>query len=67
MLQSIVIHHGHVVDVRDGEGDNVVIVGVVNVHSPDFYLPSVQQKLPRLCRGQESRQASISPLWIIEW
>lgn len=48
VLQSIVVHHGHVVDVRHGEGDDVIVVGVVDVHSPDFNLARVEQELTRL-------------------
>lgn len=48
MLQGVVVHHGHVVDVRHGEGDDVVVVGVVNVYTPDFNLTSVEKELARL-------------------
>lgn len=54
VLESIVVHHGHVVDVRHREGDDVVVVRVVDVHSSDLYLSSVQQELPGLCRGEET-------------
>ena len=50
MLLSVVVHHGYVVDVRHSEGDDVVVVGVVDVHSPDLDLARVQQELARLCR-----------------
>lgn len=51
VLQSVVVHHGHVVDVRHSEGDDVVVVGVVDVHPSDLDLPSVQQELTRLCKA----------------
>lgn len=54
LLQSVVVHHGHVVDIRHGEGDDVVVVRVVDVHSSDLYLSSVQQELARLCRGDKT-------------
>lgn len=53
VLQSIIVHHGHVIDVRHGKGNNVVVVRVVDVHSSDLYLSGVEQKLTRLCRGDE--------------
>lgn len=50
VLQCVVVHHSHVVDVGHSEGDDVVVVGVVDVHSPDLDLASVEQELTGLCR-----------------
>lgn len=50
VFQSVIVHHRHVVDVRHSEGDDVVVVGVVDVHTPDLDLASIQQELTRLCR-----------------
>lgn len=49
LLQSIIVHHSHVVDIRHSEGDDIVVIRVVDVYSSDLDLPSVQQELARLC------------------
>lgn len=48
MLHGVVVHRSHVVDVWHGEGDDVVVVRVVNVDATDLDLASVQEELPRL-------------------
>lgn len=53
VLQRIIVHHSHIVDVRHSERDNVVVVRVVDVHSPDLDLAGIQQELTRLCGGEE--------------
>lgn len=53
VLQRVIVHHSHVVDVRHGKGDDVVVVRVVDVHSPDLDLTGIQQELTRLCRGEK--------------
>jgi len=45
MLHSVIVHHGHIVNVRHGEGDDVIVVGVVNVDAPDLDLTSIQKEL----------------------
>lgn len=50
VLQSIVVHHSHVVDIRHGEGDDVVVIRVVDVHPSYLNLARIQQELTRLCR-----------------
>lgn len=49
VLHCVVVHHCHVVDVRHGEGDDVVVVGVVDVHAADLDLTGVQEELAGLC------------------
>lgn len=48
LLQSVVIHNRDVVDVRDSEGDYVVVVWIIDVHSSYLNLTGVQQELTRL-------------------
>lgn len=50
MFQSVIVYHGHVVDVRHGEGNDVIVVGVVDIHSSDFNLACVKQELAKLWR-----------------
>lgn len=50
VLESIIIHHRHIVDVGHSERDDVVVIGVINVHSSDFNLTSIEQKLTELWR-----------------
>ncbi len=45
VLQSIIIHHCDIVDVGHSEWDDVVVIGIINVHPSDFNLTSVQQEL----------------------
>lgn len=49
VLYGVVIQHRHVVDVGHGEGDDVVVVGVVDVNAPDLDLTGVQEELAGLC------------------
>lgn len=59
MLQGVIVHCRHVIDVGHSEGDNVVVVRVVDVHSSDLVLASVEQKLTRLCaRGEVDKNPS---------
>lgn len=60
LLQGIIVHHRDVIDVRHREGDDVVVVGVVNVHTPDLHLPRVQQELLKLW-GKERDGAVVGP------
>lgn len=48
MLHSIIIHYSHVVYVRHSEGDDVVIVRVVDVYTSDLDLTSIKEELARL-------------------
>ena len=48
LLHGVVVHHRHVVDVGHREGDDVVVVRVVDVHAADLYLTRVQQELTPL-------------------
>ena len=50
MLHGVVVHRGHVVYVRHREGDDVVVVRVVDVHASDLNLTSVKKELARLWR-----------------
>lgn len=52
MLHSIIIHHCRVVYIRHGEGDDVVVVGVVNVNTSDLDLTSVKKELARLWKRE---------------
>lgn len=49
LLAGVVVQHRDVVDVGHREGDDVVVVGGVQVHSPDLHLTCVQQELLKLC------------------
>lgn len=55
MLHSIVVNRSHVVDVWHGEGDDVVVVRVVNVDATDLDLASVQEELPRLWKKPKKK------------
>lgn len=48
MLHSIIVHHSHVVYVRHSEGDDVVVVRVVNVYTSDLNLTSIKEELAGL-------------------
>lgn len=48
MLHSIIVHHCHVVYVRHSEGDDVIVVRVVNVYTPDLNLTSVKKEFAGL-------------------
>lgn len=41
VLYSVVVQHRHIVNVRHGKGDDVVVVGIVNVHAPDLNLTGI--------------------------
>lgn len=56
MLHSIVVNRRHVVDVRHGEGDDVIVVRVVDVNAADLDLTSVQKELPGLWRKQKEER-----------
>lgn len=45
MLNSIIVHHRHIVYVRHSEGDDVVIVRVVDVYTSDLNLTSIKEEL----------------------
>ena len=51
MFDGIIINHCHVVYVRHSKGDDVVVVGVVNVHTSDLNLTGIKQELAGLCGG----------------
>lgn len=55
MLHSIKVHHGHVVYVRHSEGDDVVVVRVVNVYASDLNLTSIEEKLAGLWKIKAKR------------
>lgn len=48
MLHGIIIHHGHIVNVWHSEGDDVVVIRVVDVNTSDLNLTSIKQELSRL-------------------
>lgn len=54
VLLGIVVYHGYVVNVRHSERNNVVVVWVVDVHSSDLDLASVQQELTRFCKEKST-------------
>lgn len=49
LLLSIIIHRRYVINHRHGEGDDVVVIRILNVHSSDLDLTGVEQELARLC------------------
>lgn len=56
MLHGIVVNRRHVVNVRHGEGDDVIVVRVVDVHAADLDLTSVQKKLPGLWKKEKKQK-----------
>lgn len=56
MLHGIVVNRRHVVDVRHGEGDDVIVVRVVDVNAADLDLTSVQKELPGLWKKQKEER-----------
>lgn len=55
MLHGIVVNGSHVVDVRHGEGDDVVVVRVVNVDAADLDLARIQEELPGLWKKPKKK------------
>lgn len=55
MLHGVVVERRHVVDVRHGEGDDVVVVRVVDVDAADLDLTRVQEELPGLWKKPEKK------------
>lgn len=55
MLHGVVVERRHVVDVRHGEGDDVVVVRVVDVDAADLDLASVQEELPGLWKKPKKK------------
>lgn len=55
MLHSIVVHHGHIVYVWHSEGDYVVVVGVVDVHTTDLDLTSIKKEFAGLWKRKMNR------------
>lgn len=56
LLQSVIIHNRDVVDVRDGEGDDVVVVWIIDVHSSYLNLTGVQQELTWLWKRDRDKR-----------
>lgn len=54
LLAGIIVQHCDVVDVGHREGDDVIVVGSIQVHAPDLHLTCVQQELLKLCGAQAS-------------
>lgn len=54
LLTGIIVQHRDVVDVGHREGDDVIVVGGIQVHAPDLHLTCVQQELLKLCGAQAS-------------
>lgn len=52
LLAGVIVQHRDVVDVGNGEGDDVIVVGGIQVHTPDLHLTCVQQELLKLCGAQ---------------
>lgn len=52
LLSGIIVQHCDVVDVGNREGDDVIVVGGIQVHTPDLHLTCVQQELLKLCGAQ---------------
>lgn len=55
MLHSIIVHHCHVVYVWHGKGDDVVVVGVVNVYTPDLNLTSIKKEFTGLWKRKRRK------------
>lgn len=56
VLHGIVVNRRHVVDVRHGEGDDVIVVRVVDVNAADLDLTSVQKELTGLWKNQMKKR-----------
>lgn len=56
MLHGIIIHHGHIVYVWHSEGDDVVVIGVVDVNPSDLNLTSIKQEFSRLWKNIKNIQ-----------
>lgn len=52
LLSGVIVQHCDIVDIGHSEGDDVVIVGGIQVHPPDLHLTCVQQELLKLCGAQ---------------
>lgn len=55
LLQGVVVHHGHVVDVGNRQRRHHVHVRVVDVHAADLRAPHVQQEAFQSWPGREGR------------
>lgn len=64
VLQSIIIHHSHIVNVRHSEGDDVVVIGIINIHPSDLNLTSVKQELTILWIEKKQSSSLQILLWI---
>lgn len=49
LLQSVVVHHGHVVNVGNRQRRHHIHVGVVDVHAADFRATHVQEEAFQCC------------------
>lgn len=57
MLHGVIVHCCHIVYVRHSEGNDVVVVRVVDVHASDLDLASVEEEFARLwIRGTNDQQ-----------
>lgn len=55
MFHRVIVNRRHVVDVRNGEGDDVIVVRVVDVDAANLDLTSVQKELPGLWKKKKRR------------
>lgn len=57
LLQGVVVHHGHVVDVGNRQRRHHVHVWVVDVHAADLRAPHVQEEAFQRWPGREGRSS----------
>lgn len=55
MLHGVIVHHCHIVYVGHREGDDVVVVGIVNVDTSDLNLTGIQEELAGLWKKKKKR------------
>lgn len=53
MLHGVIVHHCHIVYVWHREGDDVVVVGIVNVDTSDLNLTGIQEELAGLWKTKK--------------
>lgn len=57
LLQGVVVHNGHVVDVGNRQRRHHVHVRVVDVHAADLRATYVQEEAFQRCSGREDSQS----------
>lgn len=56
MLHCVIVHRCHIVNVRHSEGDDVIVVRVVDVNTSDLDLTSIKEELSRLWKRETSKE-----------